>query len=135
MKEHFKKYKVVYLCMGAAVASAGITYLIMRGNAAMIQGVVAPEIQGVTGGPDSVQAKSFIFSLRNSGDITTNIHQGHRGHPGFRTKNLDTGRVYPTQYQAAKAHGVSPSLMSGHLNGKFPDIDGMHFDRVYAETM
>ncbi len=135
VKDHVRKYKTFYVGVGVGLGVAGITWAIMRDRHLMIQRVVDPEIQRVTGELGKVQTRSFSFALfmRDSGNVTTSLHTGERGHPGFMTRCLETGEIFRTQYQAAKAFELHPSLISAHLNGKFPDVHGYHFERIFVD--
>jgi hypothetical protein len=123
VKSHFERHKVAY-SLGAGVAVAGITCLIMRGTG--VRG--APGVSGVRGAPTNIA--SFIFRSPQTVNITTVLDREGRGHPGWPVRNLETKRIFFSQKEAADAFGIRKGVMSGHINGKFPDIDGLHFERV-----
>ena len=62
------------------------------------------------------------------------IDREGRGHPGWPVRNLETKHVFLSQKEAANAFNIPESLMSGHINGKFPDVDGLHFERINFAT-
>lgn len=132
VKTHFHKYQAAYSCGAVAVVTAGITALILREHVAEGLGSTAPEGLGSTGGFGRVQTRAFSFALfqKDSGNAVTTIHNGSRGNPGFITRNLETGRVTATQTKMAEEFGIPRSLLSDHLNGKLPDVDGYHFERI-----
>lgn len=130
VKSHFEKYKFVYLAGGIGVGVAGFTYLIMRGHYTGIQGVPESGIQGVLDGPAKVAVSPLAFFSHQTNNVVAVIEREGRGHPGYPVWCSETNESWPTQNAAAKGLGVYPSLVSGHLNGKFPDVDGKHLHRV-----
>jgi len=126
VKSHVKRHQVIY-SLGAGVGIAGITSLIMRGQCAGIQRVPDRTLTSVFARP------LFIFSNHNKMNTTVAIFlRDGRGHPGYPIRCMETGDIFPSQDKAALAFGVYPSLLSGHLNGKFPDVHGWHFERLSA---
>lgn len=123
VKSHFERHKVAY-SLGAGVAIAGITCLIMRGS--RLRGGLG--ISGLRGGPSNTA--SLIFKNKQTINVVTVLDREGRGHPGWPVRNLETKRIFFSQKEAADAIGVTESLMSAHVQGKFPDIDGLHFERV-----
>ncbi|HEY1247418.1 MAG TPA: hypothetical protein VGE97_00380, partial [Nitrososphaera sp.] len=119
VKAHVKKHQVAY-SFGAGAVVAGFTCLIMRGAYA--------GIQRVPGGSDTIHVKPLAFFSRQN--VTTVIEREGRGHPGYIIQCLETGKIFRSQIEAAANMNVYPSLMSGHLNGKFPDVHGYHFERI-----
>ena len=133
IKTHFDKYKVAYITGGitaAGVGFAGFTYLIMRGHYTGIQGVPESGIRGVLDGPAKVAVSPLAFFSHQTNNVVAVIERNGRGHPGYPVWCPETNEYWPTQNAVAKAWGVYPSLVSGHLNGKFPDIDGKQLQRV-----
>lgn len=132
IKAHVKRHPRAYIVGG--VCLAGITAIVMRKHIPVLQGGAEPILQGGVGELDVVQPRVFSlnFFSHNSGNSHTvaTIHKGTKGHPGFLTRHVESGTVFENQSAAAKAFDVYPSLLSGHLNGKFPDVDGHHFERV-----
>jgi hypothetical protein len=124
IKQHIKEHKVVYSIGITAIVTAGITLVIMRSNG--LQG--GPYVEGLRGGPENIA--SFNFRNSQTINVTTVIDRDGRGHPGWPVRNLETKHIFLSQKEAAKAFDIPQSLMSGHINGKFPDIDGLHFERV-----
>jgi hypothetical protein len=96
----------------------------MRSN--IIQGVMGES--GVQGAPTNTA--SLIFRNKQTINITTVLDREGRGHPGWPVRNLESKRIFFSQKEAAEAFGIPAPLMSGHIHGKFPDIDGLHFERV-----
>jgi hypothetical protein len=124
IKRHFKERKDLYIGIGIGIGIAGITCLIVRGTT--LRGGVG--VKGLRGGP--VNTASLIFRNKQTTNITTVLDREGRGHPGWPVRNLETKRIFFSQKEAANAFGIPESLMSGHIGGKFSDIDGWHFERV-----
>ena len=116
--------------------TAGITWAIMRRGYLNAQWGFNADAQW--GSSSHVKAKSspLLFanhsSLSDVGNTTVNIYQGIKGHPGFITRCIDTGEVFSSQKKAADAFGIPEGVLSGHLNGKFDEANGLHFERVFA---
>ena len=107
----------------AVAVFAGITCYIMRGRCAILQ-------SGMDGS-SRITVRPLLF-FPNNPNIVTTIHNGTRGHPGFCVRNLEHMIDFPTQGVAAKTFDISPALLSSHLNGKFDNVNGLHFERVLA---
>jgi hypothetical protein len=122
VKKHIRDHRTAY-AFGAGIGVAGISFLIMRGTG--LRG--GPGVSGLRGGPSNTA--SFILSNKQQ-IITTVLDRERRGHPGWPVRNLETKHIFFSQKEAADAIGVPESLMSAHIHGKFPDIDGLHFERV-----
>jgi len=119
MKDHFERHKFAY-GVGAGVAIAGTVYFVTRGSYA-----------GRFPVPDKVQhiiIRPFsIFSRQN---VITVIAREGRGHPGYIVRCKETGEVFLSQAEAAQSVGTSATNMSQHLNGRFSDVYGKHFERL-----
>lgn len=124
LKDHFRKHKATYSFGVGGVIFAGFTYVIMRSSG--LRG--GPCAKGLRGGPGNTASQ--FFNNKSTINITTVIEREGRGHPGWPVRNLETKQVFLTQKDAADAFNIPESLMSGHVNGKFPDIDGLHFERI-----
>lgn len=126
VKKHIKDHKVAYSCAATAIGVAAFTCVVMRDRHAVLQ-------RGADG-PDVATMRSLCFNFfsnqKDSGNVTATILREGRGHPGYITRWLEEMIDYETQGLAAKEHGVSSSVMSGHLQGKLPDVNGQHFVRV-----
>lgn len=124
IKNHFERHKTAYL-VGAGITFAGITCLIMRKN-------VVSHLDAGANGPSPVTTHSFSFNFfsKRSGIIVTTIHNGSRGHPGFRVRNLDHMLDFDTQGAAARAFEIPETIVSKHLNGKISNAYGFHFERI-----
>lgn len=125
IKTHIKKNKTAYIASAVtAVVIAGITYTIMRSNIAqgeMGNGIARGEITNTA---------SFSFRNKQTINVTTVLDREGRGHPGWPVRNLETKKIFFSQREAALAFDIPENVLSGHINGKFPDVDGLHFERV-----
>ena len=124
IKEHIKRHKTTYACAATAVGVATFTCIIMRDRHAVLQ--TGADGSDVT----TMRSLSFNFLAKESGNVTTTISRDGRGHPGYITRWLEGMTDYETQGLAAQEHGVKPSIMSLHIQGRIPDINGDHFSRV-----
>ena len=132
MKKHLNENKRIYITGGiTSVVVAGFTYFIVREHYVAVLRV-ANEEKTIDIRP-AVRSLSF-FNNRPNTEIVTVIHNGYRGHPGFIVRNLETRLTFSSQREAAKHFGISPSILSSHLNGKFQDACGLHFERIFVEA-
>jgi len=123
VKTHIEKHKALYSGLGVALASVGLTTLVMKGRHATARGVVD--------GPVRVTVQPFsLFSNRQETKVETTVHRGGTGSPGYVVEDVNTGEAWLSQRQASFATGVPETVLSGHLNGKFPDADGRQFRRI-----
>ena len=123
VKTHIQKHKVAYL-VGSHIVIAGITYAIMRST--VLQrgagvGILHSEVTNT--------ASPFSFGNKQSINIIT-VLESQKGHPGWPVRCVETGQKWLSQGAAAKELGVSEGLMSGHVQGKIPDIFGLHIERM-----
>lgn len=124
VQEHVQEHKTAYISVGVGLLSATFTYIIMRSNTA--RGGVLDDV--ARGG--AINKASLIFRNSQNINVTTVLDREGRGHPGWPVRNLETKKVFLSQREAAQAFGIAEGLLSGHLKGKFPDVDGLHFERI-----
>lgn len=124
--QHLTDRKEFYIRVGIGVGVAGITALIMRSS--IPRGGMRESV--ARGAASNTASHSFLFRSPQVVNITTVLDQGGRGHPGFPVRNLETKRLFFSQREAAMAFDIPESVLSGHLKGKFPDVDGLHFERA-----
>ena len=116
VKDHFKKHKVAYIGVGV-----GLTAGVVIGAAASNTSVVNVNVQK-------------LFNWKTS-DVTTNVTnvQVQMVRPGpksFAVQCVESQQTWPSIRQAAKDLGVHPWVISGHLKGKSPNIDGLTFIKL-----
>ena len=116
IKDHFQKYSFLY---GIGIAS--FTYLIMRERNA---GVLS-----VPDGSDGITIRPLTF-LSNRTNVVTVISRGTQGPPSWVVRCKETGEIFVSQIEAARSMNIPPSILSSHLNGKFDDALGHHFERI-----
>lgn len=121
IREHVIEYKETYIA-GAICLLAGYTLAITRERHASLQSGLDE--------PSQVTMRSlFLFSNHNK--VVVNEREG-RGHPGYIVRCLETLIEFPTQADAARAMDLSPAVLSSHINGRFDNVNGYHFERVAA---
>ena len=123
IKQHFIENKKFYIGTGCGFVFAGITCSVIRGRSV--------EIPRVSNGSDVITTRPFSFFSKQN--VVTVIKREGRGHPGYRVRCLETGAEFMSQGEAARELGAYPSVISGHLNGKLPNVHGLHLERILAE--
>lgn len=126
IKTHVQKHKAVYTCGAVALATAGITTLVMRDR---YEALVTDGAYGLKTADTSVTMRSLSF-LSSQNNIVSVITRNGRGHPGYLVHCLDSDEYFSSQREAALACDVSETLLSKHLNGKLPNVDGRIFNRI-----
>lgn len=110
LKAHWDEYKKLYI--GIAIG-AGVTYVVMQ-NKTQIINLVAPQINPV-------------FN-------NTNAVINYSGHCTKIVKCIETGEMWETVTDAAKAMDVPLHTMSRHLNGATDHVFGKHFEVIGLGT-
>lgn len=120
IRAHVKQHKVAY-SVGAGVAIAGITCVIMRGVASqhISRGISVTADRGI-----SVIGKNVV--MKNVSYISSN----RMGAPSWVVRCLETGEIFSAQRTAALAMGLPESEVSKHLNGVMDNVRGFHFERI-----
>jgi len=77
----------------------------------------------------SVFVRPLNFLSRNNNVVSVVEREG-RGHPGYIVRCIETGDMFLSQKEVAKAYNCPDSILSMHLRGKIPDFAGHHFERV-----
>jgi hypothetical protein len=81
---------------------------------------------------------SLIFSNSlfgsSTNNVVTTIHTESKGNSGFVTKCIETGEIFSTQGDAARAFGIPEEFMSKHLNYGRELFEDLHFERVGVLT-
>jgi len=122
IKEHFERHKSTYIFIGIA----GITCLIMRCNPRpMWGGVLKSPYVGIG------NTASFIFGKNEQTVNVLNVpNSGNQDYLGLACRNVESGRVFLSQKKAADTFSISEGYLSNHLKGRYPDANGLHFERV-----
>jgi|SRR5580765_3792192 hypothetical protein len=107
IKGHFRKNKERYLFFGLGA----VVVLAIRKPI-----VIAP-----------------VFNNHNI-PVFSNTNTQFGGHAYKIVKNLETGEIWETVTEAARAVDAPLSLMSRHLNGHKPNVYGKHFEIVGLGT-
>lgn len=141
IKDHIERNKKRYICAGVVVGTlvfALITHRIVRRTRYPIAlGAKDAVAHGATSSVVQLENAPSIFYKSKSIDYhpshTVNYYTGKKGHPGFMTRCLETGEIFSSQKKAAKAYDVTEKMISGNLNGRLPDVNGLHFERVSVQ--
>ena len=121
-KAHFERNRNRYW-VGSLVGVAGITYLIMRSTVAHRGAGV-----GLNAHRGLANTASFIFGKNEQTITVVKVVRRHGpGHPGYPVMNLETGLTTTSARAMAKTFDISEGNLLGHLNGRFPDVKGLHF--------
>ena len=130
IKKHYDKHKRVYNVLSIALlltTSVLITRSIVRRSC-------TPQLLDVADclGTESVDSFSFLNNTKiaKGANITTNIYNKTKGHPGFVTRCVETGELFETQNAAASFFEIPPSILSRHLNDGLELREGLHFERL-----
>lgn len=130
IKSHFQRNKTTYVAVGVA----GITYALTRNiSSSPVRGLVSVPARSPIGtlAENVSNARALqMFTNKSHLTMTTIIEANRQGPPSWVVRCKETGDVFTSQIQAARAMGITPSLLSGHLNGKFPDVHDLHFERI-----
>ena len=146
LRAHWQEWRGFYIGVAVGVVLAGITLLVVRGalrshdlralrlgsnETTMRKSLsAAPRL----GADCPIQESTGSFS--SAGDMYINshvvqtTHTGRVGHPGFITRCVETGELFLSQGDAARAHGVAESALSAHLNRGLPLDQGVNFERL-----
>ena len=131
IKNHFIKHKEAYIVGGCSILVAGITCAIMRGKYTSSHQELDSERLRRSEPDMTVNTRPLnIFNNKPITSVVTVVEREGRGHTGYIIRCLETGDVYFTQNEAAEALHVWPSIISRHMNGSIPDINGNHLERV-----
>jgi hypothetical protein len=120
VKEHIKRNKLEYISgiVGVIVGSAGAYALSKRTGSIQINGTSA-----------SMRTKC-LYQQNNNLYQTISMYGNVIGRPGKPVFDMETGKRFETETLAAKYAGVSPVMMSNHLNGKRDHVNGRTFKFV-----
>lgn len=114
VKNHLKKHKAAYIAGGTGlIIGAAGAYFLSKGK--------APEIQ-------VVKPNNALFNWNN---FIVNPDSGP-GHPGNKIRHVESGDVFRSQKEAAKALNLSANDISRQVNGEKDHVKGNHFAPVHA---
>lgn len=122
LKAHIEKHKLVYACTTTGVVVAGITWVIMRSIAS----------QHISRGI-AVAADRGIAVVADRSVVTNNvsyISSRRQGSPSWVIRCIETGEIKESQRAMALLMDLFESDLSQHLNGRKPDVNGYHFERI-----
>jgi hypothetical protein len=130
IRNHFEKYKTWYIIGGTGVGVAGITWAITRGYHTSVPRGLESSVPRGLDGPAKVTVSPLAFFSKQNNNTIAVIERGGRGHPGYPVWCPETNQFWRSQNAVAKDWGVSDSIVSGHVRGKLPDINGNHLHRI-----
>jgi hypothetical protein len=110
VKKHFSENKQLYIGIGIGVVVTVVSVVICR----------------------STQIAITNPALVNWKPVS-NVVQVQMIRPGpksFVIQCLETQKTWPSMRAAAKDLGLHPSAITNHINGKFPDAGGFHFEKL-----
>ncbi len=113
VKNYLKENKTVYLVGVGGVIVGALGVFLTRG-----------------GGVQIVDSMKFTLIQWKSPHTSTTILIPQGNGYGYKVKDTTTGSLYPSQGSAARALGVWPSVVSGHLTGKLDDVNGHVLERI-----
>jgi hypothetical protein len=115
VKAHFRKNRNAYFAGIAGIAAgAGGTALLVRRTDVLI----SPKIQQ-------------ILSYRPEAHMRVVVELTERANLSKPVRIKGSTRpedIFISQSDYARKHGVSPGIVSGHLNGKIPDVNGIQLE-------
>jgi hypothetical protein len=116
IKLHFKENYKSYL-IGAGCLSTG--YILGRR--------MAPDvIQTFTNSTDNVAP---IINRSKNVDLVIK-YLNVRNYNAKPVRCVETNETWPSQEEAAEAFQMAATILSKHLNGKYPDAKGFHFEWI-----
>lgn len=71
----------------------------------------------------------------NSENHIHNTTHNYGGYQSKIVKNLDTGEIFESQKAAVESVGADQQMMSRHLDGLYPDLNGFMFERIGFGTV
>lgn len=122
IKEHFAKYRNIYITAGIVVLASAVT------GFTVYFGVKA---QGLTTNKISIKGnKNQNITLQTGGVLNYTIKSNRKGPPSWMVRCIETGEIFSSQKKAAKAMEIDPRKISQNVRGLITDIKGLHFERV-----
>lgn len=115
VKSHLKENKKSYIACGvtAVVTAVGTIVVMCRKKV-------------VVGDQDIVQ----VLSYKPHANQHLEVWIEALGDPGNVIQDTTTGTIYPSQGQAARELGLTPSRISNQLNGRTPHVEGHTFAKI-----
>ena len=122
IKEHFAKYRNVYITAGIVVLASVVTGL-------TVYSVSKTDIKPVSVGDINTESNSNV-AVNLGGTLNYTIKSGRKGPPSWVVRCVETGQLYSSQRQAANTLNLDKNNLSKHLNGLNDGVNGLHFERV-----
>lgn len=109
VKEHLKEHKELYIGLSIGLGIGIVGGLFFRTKVITI-----------------VDAFNFKWKSPSNNYVISQLVRA--GHPGNVVRCVETGVVFPSQNQAAKALGINKALVSNQINGLIPTAQGYTFE-------
>jgi hypothetical protein len=119
VKDHVSRNRTVYITVCACIVTAGLTYLVIRDD----EEETTIEISA----DDST-------NIINSAVEKLNIYNLAPGRPGKPVLHIESGNIYRSYRDAARALNVDETNLSHHLHGRQEHVHGHHFKDVEIKT-
>jgi len=120
VKEHFAKYRNIYITAGIVVLGSVVTGF-------TVYSVTKTDIKPVSIG-DIHENSNVAVNL--GGTLNYTIQSARKGPPSWVVRCLETGQLYSSQEKASKELGINKATLSRHLNGLLDEVNHLHFERV-----
>jgi hypothetical protein len=116
IKSHFRENKKYYLVGTGGVIVGAV--------------VVVGTLYGMGGSIQIVDAYKLQINSPTTNNVWQVIEVWRKGPPSWVVRNKNTGELFLSQTQAALANDVTPKMMSDHMRGVLPHLNGEVFERV-----
>ena len=119
-KEHFAKYRNIYITAGLVVLGSVVTGLI-------VYSVTKTDIKPVSIGDIH---KNSNVAVNLGGTLNYTIQSARKRPPSWIVRCLENDQLYSSQEKASKELGINKATLSRHLNGLLDEVNHLHFERV-----
>lgn len=118
IKKHFRDHKEAYITGGVClVVGAAVTYLVVKGDDILANDEVV----------------KFVNIIKGDHNVINQVIEVHMVRPGpksFVIQCVESQKTWPSMRSAAEDLGINPGKLASHLHGKFPDVNGLHFEKL-----
>jgi hypothetical protein len=118
IKEHFAKYRNIYITAGIVVLTSVVTGL-------TVYSVTKTDIK-----PVSIGDNNNNNAINFGGTLNYTVKSLRKGPPSWVIRCIETGQLYSSQEKASKELGINKASLSRHLNGLLDEVNNLHFERV-----
>lgn len=122
IKEHFAKYRNIYITAGIVVLGSVVTEF-------TVYSAIKASIKPVSIGNINTESNSNT-AINLGGTLNYTIKSARKEPPSWVVRCVETGQLYSSQRQAAKTLNLDKNNLSKHLNGLTDSVGELHFERV-----